>query len=235
MSRRNKLEKFEELRQFPFVYENFEVTQPQVLDANNQEIQLAGTWNDLRFNNANPIWLELACGRGEYTVGLTQMYPEVNIIGVDIKGARIWKGAREIDRLHISNAAFMRTRIEALGHFFAGEEVSEIWITFPDPFLRESKSNRRLTSDYFLNIYSKILKKGGIVHLKTDDDTLFDFTLETVNARSDYRMIHNFNDIYSLPELPHPALSLKTYYELMHLSNLKTIKYVAFCFDGDQP
>lgn len=227
MSKRNKLQKFAELLSFPNVYENFDSKQPQLTGSNGEMIDLKGKWATQHFKNEHPIVLELACGRGEYSLGLARMYPERNFIGVDVKGARIWKGAGIALEEGLQNVAFLRTRIELIAHFFAPQEISEIWITFPDPFLRNSKANRRLTSAYFLNQYRKILQENGIVHLKTDEPNLYEFTLETLAEDSKTTILYHDSDIYAKP-LPFPELELKTYYERMHLEAGKTIKYVRF-------
>ena len=151
MSRRNKLQKFAELLTFPNVYENFDPENPQLIGLNGMPVDRKGKWKKEHFKNDFPITLELACGRGEYSLGLGRMYPERNFIGVDIKGARIWKGARIALEENLTNVAFLRTRIEQIALFFDPEEIDEIWITFPDPFLRKSKANRRLTSCRFLS------------------------------------------------------------------------------------
>ena len=194
---------------------------------NGAPIDLRGKWAEQHFGNAQPLTLELACGRGEYTLGLAKRYPERNFIGVDIKGARIWKGAHLALNEGLTNVAFLRTRIEQIALFFAPQEVAEIWITFPDPFLRESKANRRLTSPFFIAQYRRILAPNGIVHLKTDEPNLYAFTLETLAADAATALLYSDDDIYALP-LPFPELELKTYYEQMHLAEGKTIKYVRF-------
>ncbi|KAA3637544.1 MAG: tRNA (guanosine(46)-N7)-methyltransferase TrmB [Bacteroidetes bacterium] len=227
MSKRNKLQKFAELLSFPNVYENFEAKNPQLTGLNAMPVDMKGKWAKEHFGNDNPIVLELACGRGEYTLGMARMMPDKNFIGVDIKGARIWKGAGIALEEELNNAAFLRTRIEQIAHFFAAGEIDEIWITFPDPFLRKSKANRRLTSARFLGEYKKILKKDGLIHLKTDSPQLFEFTLETLETYEGAEILYQDADIYSRP-LPIPELGLKTYYEGLHISGDDTIKYVRF-------
>ncbi len=231
MSKRNKLQKFAELLTFPNVYENFDSKQPQLFASDGEVIDLKGKWASQHFQNECPITLELACGRGEYSLGLARMYPGRNFIGVDIKGARIWKGAGIALEEGLQNVAFLRTRIELITHFFAAGEISEIWITFPDPFLRKSKANRRLTSAHFLNLYRKILHPNGIVHLKTDEPNLYEFTLETLAEDANATILYQDADIYSKP-LPFPELDLKTYYESMHLAEGKTIKYIRFTINS---
>ncbi len=227
MSQRNKLQKFAEVLSFPNVFENFDASNPSLAGENGEPVELRGKWAEAHFKNNNPITLELACGKGDYAIGLAQSFPERNFIGVDIKGARIWRGAKTALELGLPNVAFLRTRIEQIALFFEEKEVDEIWITFPDPFLRNSKSNRRLTSPMFLKHYRKILKPGGFVHLKTDDPTLFDFTLEVLQEEKDVRIVYQDHDIYAKP-LPMPELEIKTFYEKQHLAIGRTIKYVRF-------
>ena len=227
MSRKNKLQKFADLLHFPNVYENFDIRKPELTGLNGEIVELKGQWNAQHFKNDQPIVLELACGRGEYCLGLAKAYPQYNFIGVDIKGARIWKGANGAIEQSLPNVAFLRTRIEQIELFFAPDEVSEIWITFPDPFLRESKANRRLTSPQFLDRYRKILKPKGLVHLKTDEPNLFEFTMETLEEDSAVDVLFQNDDIYA-QALPYEELEIKTYYEKMHLEKGKTIKYVRF-------
>ena len=223
---KNKLTKFSELATFKNTYQNYDVTAPELVDHRGEVVDLKGKWNEHHFKNDQPIALELACGGGEYTLALAEHFPDKNYIGIDIKGARIWKGARKALARGLDNAAFLRTRIEQLELFIGEQEISEIWITFPDPFLRKSKAKKRLTSSRFLNIYRKILQKGGTIHLKTDDPTLYEFTLETIEEEKCNLIYHN-DDIYS-GELYTPELEFKTFYEEMHLENGKTIKYVRF-------
>lgn len=225
MSKRNKLQKFAEMLSFPNVYENFNYTNPLLKGKDGEDVEMKGKWQALHFKNEKPITLELACGRGEYTLALARAYPERNFIGVDIKGARIWKGARTALAEGLDNAAFLRTRIELINKFVAENEVSEIWITFPDPFLKKGKSNRRLTAPNFLKLYHKILKKEGVIHLKTDSPELYEFTLEVLENKENGTLLYHNEDIYA-GELPIPELVYKTYYENMHLAANKTIKYV---------
>lgn len=225
MSKRNKLQKFADLQGFPNVYENFHHDKPQLLGLAGAEVKLRGEWAKTHFKNENPITLELACGRGEYTVALAGRFPERNFVGVDVKGARIWKGAHIALEKELHNAAFLRTRIEQVAHFFAPGEVSEIWITFPDPFLKNGKENRRLTSPRFLDEYRKVMPAGGLIHLKTDSPELYEFTLEVMQDYPDAELLLHQDDIYS-QELIMPELAFKTYYENMHLRDGKTIKYV---------
>ncbi len=227
MGKKNKLKKFAEILSFQNVYENYDPKYPRLVSGMDMEVDLKGKWAAQHFKNTNAITLELACGRGEYTVALAEAYPDKNFIGVDVKGARIWKGAAQALEKNLNNAAFLRTRIEQIHLFLDQDEVDEIWITFPDPFLRESKDKKRLTSSKFLDLYKKIIKKGGIVHLKTDSPVLYDFTLETLQKYEGSNILYQNDDIYA-SELAFKELEFKTYYEQEHLKAGKTIKYVRF-------
>ncbi|MEZ4895334.1 MAG: tRNA (guanosine(46)-N7)-methyltransferase TrmB [Saprospiraceae bacterium] len=227
MGRKNKLKKFAEIRSYPNVVENRTPNPEESSDAGeNDPRNLRGQWSKSFFRREAPIVLELACGKGEYTVALAQQYPDDNFIGVDIKGARIWKGATKALALQLQNAGFLRTRIEQLDEFFAPGEVHEIWITFPDPYLRKSHAQKRLTSDRFLAIYRNLLTEGSRIQLKTDDPTLFDFTKATWHHAKDLMIEHCVDDIYG-KTLVRPELEIKTFYEKMHLEAGKTIKYIS--------
>lgn len=178
------------------------------------------------FKNEHPLVLELACGKGEYTVNMAKAFPEKNFIGVDIKGNRMFVGAQKALQEKIDNVRFLRIRIESILQYFAPGCISEIWITFPDPFLRESKAKNRLTHHKFLAIYQQLLKPGGIIHLKTDSTELYTFTLEMI-AHHQCSIIDNQADIYSkgMPGFP---LNIQTFYEGMHLADNRIIKYVSF-------
>jgi tRNA (guanine-N7-)-methyltransferase len=227
VGRKNKLKKFAEILTFPNVYECYNVQQPSLTGADMETVDLQGRWHELHFKNDNPITVELACGGGEYTVELARRFPERNFIGVDVKGNRLWKGARLALDAGLSNAAFLRTRIEIIGHFFAPGEVAELWITFPDPFPRPSKENRRLTSPYFHEKYRAILAPGGLVHLKHDDPDFYRFTLESIAGDPRCRLLYHTDDIYG-GELPFPELGIQTLYEGMHLAEGRKIKYVRY-------
>ncbi|HFC00834.1 MAG TPA: tRNA (guanosine(46)-N7)-methyltransferase TrmB, partial [Phaeodactylibacter sp.] len=225
MSKKNKLQRFADLQTYPNVYENLDPRNPELTGLHGETVDLKGKWSKKHFKNNHPITLELACGKGHYTLELARRFPHRNFIGIDIKGARIWKGANIGLEEKIANAAFFRTRIEQLELFFDKNEVDEIWITFPDPFLKSSKSNRRLTASSFLKRYKNILKDGGIIHLKTDSPELYHFTLEVLKNEKDFELLYFDDDIYAKP-LPEEALDIKTEYEGIHLANKKTIKYV---------
>ena len=226
MARRNKLLKFTEILTFPNVYENFDLGTDELMGENGKSCMMKSAWAKSHFGNQNPIILELACGGGEYTLELASRYPDKNFIGVDIKGARIWKGARKALKQEMSNVAFLRTKIEMIERFFGSGEVDEIWITFPDPFLKKSKYNRRLTSPIFLKKYHQFLKKDAPVNLKTDSGFLYEHTKEVLDQEN-HPVELDSTDIYS-EELIHPDLDIKTYYERQHLENNKTIKFIRF-------
>ena len=223
---RQKLKKFAELQTFPNVLDNLDVRDPANTVLNGQLVDIKGKWGSEHFKNNNPITLELACGRGEYAVALGKMFPKRNFIGVDVKGSRIHKGAKEAIEAGLTNVAFLRTRIEQIEHFFVKNEVSEIWITFPDPFLKERKSNKRLTSEQFLNRYRKFLQPDGIVHLKTDSPDLYDFTLDICQNTDGCELLFKDSDIHSKPLIMN-ELSVQTYYEKANIAK-STIKYVRF-------
>lgn len=233
VARKNKLRKFAELLSFPNVFECYDFKQPSLTGADMETVDLKGRWQEAYFGNKNPITLELACGGGEYTVALAQRFPERNFIGVDIKGNRIWKGAKTALERGLSNAAFLRTRIEIIDHFIAPGEVAEIWITFPDPFPRASKENRRLTSPFFHEKYRQILQPGGPVHLKHDDPEFYHFTLETIAADPRCQLIYHNDDIYA-GTLKFPELAIQTLYESFHLAEGKKIKYVRYTINDPE-
>lgn len=224
---KNKLKKFKEIRSYDFVFENPDPKQPGLFRFETEKVDFKDSWVNGFFKNENPLILELACGRGEYTVALAEAYPSKNFMGLDVKGARIWQGATLVHQKGLKNAAFLRTRIEQIALFFGKHEIDEIWITFPDPFTRESKENKRLTSASFLERYKPLLKPGAIIHLKTDDDGLYAFTMETIASYPGANLIFHHNNIYT-DALPYPELAYKTYYEKAHLEAGKTIKYIRF-------
>jgi len=227
MGKKNKLKKFGDLLSYPHVFENYNPKYPKLVVGDGIEVDIKGKWCNQHFNNENDLILELACGRGEYTEALAVAYPHQNFIGVDVKGARIWQGATHTLERNIKNAAFLRTRIEQIDLFFERNEVSGVWITFPDPFLRESKENKRLTSARFLDKYQNIIRKGAILHLKTDDPTLYHFTLDTLADYKGAKIIYHNDDIYA-NELVYPELIYKTHYEREHLAGGRKIKYIRF-------
>lgn len=190
--------------------------------------QMKGNWDALYFQNGQPIVLELGCGRGEYTVGLASVYPHKNFIGIDIKGARMWRGSQTALQENMHHVAFLRTKIQNLDVFFAEKEVSEIWITFPDPRPRDRDEKRRLTHPRFLEMYRKLLKEDGLVHLKTDNSGLFDYTLEVLQSQKIKNLIFT-HDLYQ-SELNNLHFGIKTNYESIFTEQGFAIKYLQFSF-----
>ncbi|QJD96625.1 tRNA (guanosine(46)-N7)-methyltransferase TrmB [Mucilaginibacter robiniae] len=187
-----------------------------------------GQWSAQFFKNNNPLVLELACGKGEYTVNLAQMFPAKNFIGIDYKGNRLWRGAKTAVEEGINNVGFLRIQIENLSSYFAPGEVDEIWITFPDPQPQLSREKKRLTSPRFLEQYKHLLKPGGFVNLKTDNDDLHAYTAEKI-AELGLKLHVKTEDLYHSPYADE-VLSIKTYYEKMYLKNNKNINYLKFSF-----
>ena len=227
MSSRNKLFKFAEVLTFPHVVQNFDTSKEVLVSKDHEEVQRKGLWAKNQFQNDLPIVLELACGRGEYALGLAALHPQKNFIGVDVKGARIWQGAKLAIDQELDNVAFLRCRIESISKFFGPGEVDEIWITFPDPFLKDKKSNRRLTSPYFLNEYRRILKPGGRIHLKTDEPILYDFSLEVLESEADSKIHFRSRDLYKETEIL-PEWQITTHYENLHIADGDQICFLEF-------
>ncbi len=220
---KNKLARFAENKILPNV---FQPTRDEALD----HYPLKGKWRTEVFKNQNPIVLELGCGKGEYSVGLAKSFPNKNFIGIDIKGARFWFGAKEAVEKNLNNVAFLRTQIELVDCFFDHDEVDEIWITFPDPQIKYRRTKHRMTHPDFLDRYKKILKKDGIVHLKTDSEFLHGYTLGLLQGQG-HEIISAHHDIYGAPEYEPgtPLLrEIKTYYEGLFSAKGKTITYLKF-------
>lgn len=190
---------------------------------------IKGKWRQEHFRNDHPITVELACGRGEYSVGLGKLFPDRNYIGVDIKGERIWKGSTQAVENKLENVAFLRTQILLLDNFFAEEEIDEIWMTFPDPRPRKRDIKRRLTSPRFLEMYKKLLRPNGFVRLKTDNTPLFEYTLEEVSGREDVRDLEFTRDLYQSPLQPE-CFDIRTRYEEEFTAKGENIKYLRFRF-----
>jgi len=229
---KNKLAKFAELENFPNVFQNFTPLQP-ALTCCGEKAEMKGRWKELFFRNENPIVLELACGKGDYSVNLARQYPGRNLIGIDVKGNRIWTGARQALDEGLENVAFVRTRIEQLGEFFAPQEIAGIWITFPDPFPRKSRAMKRLTSPRFLDIYRKVCEPGARIHLKTDATGLFEYSLEVL-AEEGIAPEEVIRDVHGMTRVPE-ELQILTYYEKMHLEAKKKIHYLRFRLDPENP
>lgn len=245
---KNKLARWAELGTF----EN--VIQPEQGDHAWKDHRIKGNWNRDIFRNNNPIILELGCGKGEYTVGLSVLFPECNFIGIDIKGARMWRGARTASERQLNNTAFLRTRIEFINSFFAPDEVDEIWITFPDPHNGKNNSNKRLTCPWFLNIYRNFLRNNGIIHLKTDNLQLYNYTAQLASDNG-LEILFSSNDMHSmdpdeitvseniLTEPGNPShkretasgiLSIRTHYESKFMEQGMKINYLAFRLEKDK-
>ncbi|GGF48521.1 tRNA (guanosine(46)-N7)-methyltransferase TrmB [Echinicola rosea] len=190
---------------------------------------IKGNWRKEQFKNEQPIVVELACGRGEFTVGLAREYPEQNFIGVDIKGARIWKGSTIAIQEGLENVAFLRTQIELLDRFFAGKEINELWITFPDPRPRDGDEKKRLTSPRFLEMYKPLIQEEGWIHFKTDNTGLFDYTLDVLQGREDVTDLVYTHDFYS-SDFRDDHHGIKTRYEAMFSAKGEKIKYLKFQF-----
>lgn len=206
-----KLIRFEEIKAFDNVLQYPE--------------NMQGNWHSF-FKNQYPITLELACGKGEYSVGLGSMYANRNFIGIDIKGNRIWRGAKTALEQGLNNVAFLRTEIDKINLFFAENEVSEIWITFPDPQLRLSKAKKRLTHPKFLRLYQQLLQPNGLIHLKTDSPDLYQFT-KTVIELYDLELLVDYNDAYSVENIQQ-ELKIKTHYEKLDIAKSNRIHYLQF-------
>ena len=222
MGSKNKLKRFKENLNFTNL---FQPTRDDLIEKN---FELRGKWNSF-FKNDNPIVLELGCGKGEYTTELAKLNPNKNYIGIDIKGARIWKGAKESIQNNLNNVCFIRTQIELIDKIFFKQEVSEIWITFPDPQQKIQRKKHRLTNVVFMSMYKKILKKGGEVNLKTDSEFLHGYTLGIIEGMGIDPIFSN-HDIYSNNNAPKEVLDIKTFYEKKFIDS-KKITFLKFKFD----
>lgn len=220
---KDKLKRFAENKTLPSLFE-------PVIDEVRSDYAWKGKWASDYFQNTNPIILELGCGRGEYTVGLAQKYPNKNFIGIDRKGARIWRGAKTAFEDKLVNTAFLRTHLEFLSSCFGKDEVSEIWITFPDPHLKLKKEQRRLTSAYFLEMYKEIIQPGGVIHLKTDNEYFYTYTLRIIQEGK-HNLIFETPDLYTESN-EEEAKDFQTFYEHIFLKENTTIKYIKFSLNG---
>jgi len=216
---KNKLKKFAQTQDYPHVH------QPD-LKVMEQGYSMKGNWRNNFFKNENPLVLELGCGMGEYSVGLAEKFPEKNFLGVDIKGARIWQGATDALAKGLSNVGFLRIRIDWIETCFAQEEVDEIWITFPDPQLKKRRGTKRLTHPDFLKRYNNILKKDGIIHLKTDSQFLHGFTLGIITGQN-HILEDSTHDLYASP-VEREHMEIKTHYEQIYLNKGLPITYLRF-------
>jgi len=221
---KNKLAKFASMAEYPHVFQY-----PYAV-LNEKGFEMKGKWNELFFKNNQPIILELGCGKGEYTVGLAKLFPEKNFIGIDIKGARMWKGATDALNENLTNVAFLRTHIELITHFFAKGEIDEIWITFPDPQM--TRVNKRMTSTRFMQLYGQLLKSGGIIHLKSDSNFMFRYTQAMVKENG-LSVIFETDDLYH-SGLVDDILKIQTFYEQQWLARGLNIKYMKFKYEDSQ-
>ncbi|GAC1416346.1 MAG: tRNA (guanosine(46)-N7)-methyltransferase TrmB [Flavisolibacter sp.] len=195
-------------------------------------VAMQGNWKQA-FENHNAVVLDLACGKGEYTLGLAQIYPNKNFIGIDLKGNRLWVGAKKATQLGLKNVIFLRIQIEGISAFFENNEVDEIWITFPDPQLRISKSKKRLTHPKFLRLYYSILKPKGKIHLKTDSPDLYQFTKKVIDMYG-CSLYKDIDDVYQAPGIA-AELRIKTHYEALDIANSKRVHYLCFSLPEHLP
>lgn len=221
---KNKLSRWAELATFD------NVIQPDFVSAKDHPVK--GMWNKDIFRNENPIILELGCGKGEYTTGMAIRFSDNNYIGIDIKGARMWRGAKTANEMKLPNVAFLRTRIEFINSFFSKDEIDEIWITFPDPHAGGRNFNKRLTSPRFLNAYRLILRNKGLVHLKTDNKELFEYTKKVVGYNN-LDVILSTGDLYSSYQSD-DILSIRTHYENKFIEEGLKINFLSFRLDNEK-
>ncbi len=226
---KNKLKKFAEINSFS------NVIQPSEYHDGKINFRFKGNWNHSYFRNNDPIILEIGCGKGEYTVSLAKAYPDFNFIGIDIKGDRIWKGAKDALAEGLKNVAFLRTQAEHINAFFDDKEVSGIWLTFPDPQEKKARAKKRLTSPTFLSKYEKILVPNSPIHLKTDNLILFEYTLSIIKENN-HRLLACAYDLYSNNSVNEPLLKeIQTYYEKMFLKEGQSIHYLKFSLNEEKP
>jgi len=218
---KNKLKRFKENETFKNV---FQPTRANLVEGN---YYLKGNWRQEFFKNDNPLVLELGCGKGEYSVELAKKYPEKNFIGIDIKGARFWRGAKTAIEESIENVAFLRTQIELIEYAFAENEVDEIWITFPDPQIKYKRTKHRMTNSQFLQRYKKVLKPEGIVNLKTDSEFMHGYTLGLLHGEG-HEVLYANHNVYKQAGSPEEVTSIQTFYEGQYLEQNKPITYIRF-------
>ncbi len=219
MGSKNKLRRFKENETFLNL---IQPTREELLS----DFNLKGNWKD-EFKNDNPIVLELGCGKGEYTLALAKEFPNINVIGIDIKGARLWRGAKTALESGLENVRFLRAQIELLPQVFNTSEISEIWITFPDPQIKYKRQKHRLVNLKFLNMYKALLKENGLIHLKTDSEFLHGYTLGLLQGL-EKEIVYSNHDIYRLEGSPQIVTSVQTFYEKQYLESFKPITYLQF-------
>jgi tRNA (guanine-N7-)-methyltransferase len=220
---KNKLKRFRENETFA------NVIQPTRQEVENNTLRLKGNWREKFFKNENPIVLELGCGKGEYSVNLAKMYPKKNFLGIDIKGARFWRGAKTAMEENLTNVGFLRTQIELIDLLFDENEVDEIWITFPDPQIKYKRTKHRLTNIEFLEKYKKVLNPNGVVHLKTDSEFMHGYTLGLLHGLGE-EIEYAHHDVYGNAYSPEAVTGIQTFYESQYLENNKKITYLRFKF-----
>lgn len=218
---KNKLKRFKENETFTNV---FQPTREEVVSGN---FPLKGKWNVDFFKNNNPIVVELGCGKGEYTIGLGAQNPNVNYIGIDVKGARFWRGAKTAVDNGMKNIAFVRTQIELIEGIFAANEVSEFWITFPDPQIKYKRTKHRMTNSEFLKLYKQILKPDGVMNLKTDSEFMHGYTLGLLHGEG-HEVLYANHNVYKNEGAPREVLDIQTFYEKQYLEIDKAITYIRF-------
>ena len=221
MGSKNKLKRFKENETCANV---FQPTREEVVGG---EFSLKGKWRSDFFKNDNPVVLELGCGKGEYSLGLAKLNPNKNFIGIDIKGARFWRGAKTAIEENMGNVAFLRTQIELIEHCFAKDEVDEIWITFPDPQIKYKRTKHRMTNAEFLENYKKVLKPNGLMHLKTDSEFMHGYTLGLLHGAG-HEVIYANHNVYKNEGAPEEVTSIQTFYEGQYLEINKAITYIQF-------
>ena len=221
MGSKNKLKRFKENDTFHNVF------QPKREELVDSLFPLKGQWNQQFFKNNNPLVLELGCGKGEYTVGLAELYPKKNFIGIDIKGARFWRGAKTAIENKLSNVAFIRSQIELIESLFEANEVDEIWITFPDPQIKYKRTKHRMTNETFLKRYKNILNETGIIHLKTDSEFMHGYTLGLLHGQG-HEIQYANHDVYRQEGSPEEVTAIQTFYESQYLATKKAITYIKF-------
>lgn len=221
MGSKNKLKRFKDNEKFKNV---IQPSREEVLGGN---FNFKGHWSAEFFKNNNPIVIELGCGKGEYSIGLAEKYKDKNFVGIDIKGARFWRGAKTAIEQHIDNVAFVRTQIELVDKIFGNNEVSEIWITFPDPQIKYKRTKHRMTNPEFLSKYKGILKENGIIHLKTDSEFIHGYTLGLLEGLG-HDILYSHHDIYINHQAPKDVVGIQTFYEKQYLDKGKAITYLKF-------
>ena len=223
MGSKNKLKRFKENESFT------NVIQPTRDEVMKNTLNLKGNWKQNFFKNDHPIVLELGCGKGEYTVNLAKLFPEKNFLGIDIKGARFWRGAKTALEENLNNVGFLRTQIELIESLFSENEIDEIWITFPDPQIKYKRTKHRLTNSDFLKKYQNILKPDGLVHLKTDSEFMHGYTLGLLHGLN-YEIEYAHHDVYNTDGAPQEVTAIQTFYEKQYLEEEKKITYIRFKF-----